>query len=124
MRRDIAQITGTFLGVEDHGILTCTLTVDYGGGRVQTIGGYSLDTPSKDSSDRVGTDYGMEFVARVMRTCGVRCWEHLVGRTIYVLQDLEPDAPTWGPSNVVGIEKLPTEPGGKFLFGDLAGEFI
>lgn len=126
MRQDIAKITGTMLGYEDHGILTCMLTVEYGGGSGQGIGGYCLDTPVKDDGRfvcRVGTAYGMEFVARVLRACGVDKWEDVKGRTIYVLQDLPEGEAAWGTSRVVGIENLPTERGERFIFADLAAEF-
>jgi hypothetical protein len=65
----------------------------------------------------------MEFVARLMRACGVSSWEKLVGRTIFVLQDLPEGASSLGTSSVVGIENLPTEPGERFVFADLASEF-
>lgn len=124
-RRDIAKITSTMLGVEDHGILTVWLTVDYGGSG-QGIGGYSLDGPTHDDDGkflgRVGSAFGMEFVARTMRACGVDKWEDLKGRTIYVLQDLPDDESAWGTSKVVGIENLPTERGERFIFADLAVE--
>lgn len=126
MRKDIAKITDTMLGVEDHGILTCYLTVDYGGSG-QLIGGYGLDNPVKDENGkflrREGTAFGMEFIARVIRACGVMKWEDVKGRTIYVLQDLEADSPAWGSSKVMGIENLPTEPGEQFIFQDLIDEF-
>lgn len=126
MRKDVAKITNTMLGYEDHGILSCMLTVDYGGAG-QGVGGYSLDTPIKGRDDkflrREGTAFGMEFVARVIEACGVKSWEQIKGRTIYVLQDLPEDAPTWGTSKVIGIENLPTEPGRQFIFQDLVDEF-
>lgn len=127
MRQDIAKITGTSLGYEDHGILSCMLTVTYGGGACQGVGGFSLDTPYKDANGkhlgRVGTGYGMEFVARVMRACGVSSWEKINGRTIYVLQDGEPGESMLGSSRVLGIENLPTEPGERFIFAELADHF-
>jgi 3D (Asp-Asp-Asp) domain-containing protein len=126
MRKDIAKIERTMLGYEDHGILSCMLHVTYGSSG-QGVGGYCLDTPIRDADDnfvcRMGTAYGMEFVARVIRACGVDTWEQIKGRTIYVLQDLEEGAPAWGTSRVVGIENLPTERGERFIFADLRDEF-
>lgn len=127
MRKDIAKITDTMLGTESHGIFTCYLTVDYGGSG-QSVGGYSLDTPIQDENGkhagRIGTGYGMEFIIRVMRACGVSKWEDVKGRTIFVLQDLEPDALALGTAKVLGIENLPTEKGEQFIFADLAKEFL
>lgn len=125
-RKDIAKITSTMLGVEDHGILTVWMTVSYGGSSGQGIGGYCLDEPTHDVdgkfTGRVGTTYGMEFVARIMRACGVDKWEDLKGRTIYVLQNIPEGRSTLGTSAVVGIENLPTERGERFVFADLAAE--
>lgn len=140
MRKDIAKIKSTFLGVEDHGILTCFLHVDYGSGG-QGIGGYSLDEPTWGTDDgfvvgsrpddhtarfagRRGTDFGMEFVRRVIKACGVDSWEKVTGRTIYVLQDLPEGSSALGTSKVLGIENLPTEPGEQFIFADLRKEFF
>lgn len=126
MRRDIAKITSTMLGYEDHGILTCYLTVDYGSGGCQGVGGYGMDMPIRDDDDRfvkrVGTAYGMEFVCRIIKACGVETWEQVKGRTIFVLQDLPEDASAWGTSRVIGIENLPTERGERFIFADLYEE--
>ncbi len=126
-RKDIAKIKSTMLGIEDHGILSCMIQVEYGGGSGQGIGGYCLDAPLRGADGkfikRVGTAYGMEFVARIMRACGVSKWEKLVGRTIFVLQNLPEGASALGTSNVVGIENLPTEPGERFVFADLLNDF-
>jgi hypothetical protein len=126
MRKDIAKIESTMLGYESHGILSCMLTVTYGSSG-QGVGGYCLDTPVHDDEGnfvcRVGTAYGMEFVARMIRACGVDTWEQIKGRTIYVLQDLDEGALGWGTARVLGIENLPTEPGERFVFADLRDEF-
>jgi hypothetical protein len=125
VRRDVAKITDTFLGWEDHGRLTVVLTVDYGGS-AQGVGGYALDEPLFEDGRfvrRVGTAYGMEFVAQVMRACGVDRWEAVKGRTVYVLQDLDEGDLSWGTSKVLGIEPLPTERGVPFIFDDLVEDF-
>lgn len=140
MRKNIAKITDTFLGRESHGILTCYLTVDYGGSG-QMIGGYGLDEPTWGTDDgfvvgdrpddptakfagRRGRAYGMEFVHRIIKACGVDSWEQIKGRTIYVLDDLPEDGSTVGSGKVIGIENLPTEPGERFIFDDLHIEFV
>lgn len=91
MSREIknALIEGTSLGYEDHGILTCSLHLTYGGSG-QSFGGYALDTwrgPRNSEGRRVGTAYGTEFIARVLATVGVMSWEHLKGK--YVRVDAE-----------------------------------
>lgn len=118
MKETIAKIERTMLGWEDHGILTCMLTVSYGGGSAQGIGGYTLDEPVRDGQNnfvgRRGTDYGMEFVARMIQACGVQTWEEVKGRTILVLHEDD----RWH-SPVIGIKPLPTEGGKEFIFDDL-----
>jgi hypothetical protein len=116
MEKKIAKITSTSLGMEDHGILTAYLELDYGG-TGQSTGGYGFDNPDKGSlRGRRGTAFGMEFVARIMWACGVSEWEKLKGRTILALFE---DNNFW---RVIGIENLPTEPGGQFVFADLVTE--
>lgn len=109
MRKEIARITSTMLGLEDHGILTFFLHVDYGG-KCQGIGGRLLSTgvPPRASSC-VG-----DLVLGILRACGVRRWEDLPGRTIYALFE---DGAGWS-DQPIGIENLPTEAGGQFLFAD------
>ena len=119
MQKEIAKIERTALGTEDHGIFTAHLFVNYGGSR-QGIGGYALDEwvgPRSSEGRRVGTAYGMEFVARIIRACGVRSWEEVAGRTIFVLRESD----QWN-AKVLGIENLPTEPGERFVFEDLLSE--
>jgi hypothetical protein len=118
----IAKVEETMLGVEDHGILTATLHVTYGGSG-QGIGGYALDNPDPDMGDsadtrRIGTAYGMEWIARCIRACGVDRWERIKGRTIIVLFESE----RFG-ARPIGIAPLPTEPGAPFIFADLTREF-
>jgi hypothetical protein len=78
-----AKITGTMLGTEDHGILSCFVYLEWKGAG-QGFGGYCLDTPIKDGKGkfkcRQGTAYGMEFISRILRTVGVDKWEDLKGK--------------------------------------------
>ena len=70
-----AKITGTMLGYEDHGILTCLLYLkqqSYG----QGFGGYRLDAPKGWS---IYTDF---WVKRILETVGVNKWEDLVGKYV------------------------------------------
>jgi hypothetical protein len=116
----IAKIAGTSLGWEDHGIFTLMLHLDYGGSG-QGAGGFALDEPRKGESGehigRYGTAFGMEFIARVMRACGVNEWGDVAGRTVIALRD-----PGYHGA-VIGIKPLPTEKGEPFVFGELSLEF-
>jgi len=82
-----AKITGTTLGYEDHGILTCFLHLDYGDSG-QGFGGWTLDNPVKDSEgkfiNRVGTEAGMMFIKEVIDVLEVKSWEKLKGEYIRV----------------------------------------
>lgn len=81
-----AKITGTMLGYEDHGILTCMVSLDYGGS-AQGFGGYGLDTPEKKGGKpytRRGTAYGMEFIRQILETVGAQTWEGLIGKFVRV----------------------------------------
>lgn len=72
------------LGVEDHGIFTCFLNLDYGG-LSQSFGGYALDKYDKKEDTRLGTAYGLEFIRRILATLEVSSWEKLPGTHIRVV---------------------------------------
>jgi len=77
-----AVIVDTFLGIEDHGIMTCWITLDYGGGSRQGFGGFILDTFDKLQDRRVGTSFGMSFIMRILEMVGVTRWEDLKGKHV------------------------------------------
>lgn len=115
MPEAIAKINNVKLGWESHGIFTCWLDLSYGGGHCQGAGGYSLDTPVHEGDEfivRKGTAYGMEWIIRVMKACGVDDWGEVKGRTILAVLDGERD-------RVIGIKPLPTEQGIPFMFSEL-----
>ena len=63
-----AQITGTFLGIEDHGIPTFILTLDYGGSGQ----GFGM-------RDLRHEKYGIDLLMDVLRVTGCKSWEDLPG---------------------------------------------
>ena len=77
-----ANITRTMLGIEDHGIMSYSLTLDYGGSG-QSFGGYCLDTPVKDDDGkflgRKGVAYGADTILKILETLEVSTWEKLPG---------------------------------------------
>jgi hypothetical protein len=84
-----AKIDSTMLGVEDHGIMTCMIGLDYGGSH-QGFGGYSFDGPKGRKSktgDRIGTAFGCEFIRRVLEVVGVETWEQLKGKHVRVKRE-------------------------------------
>jgi hypothetical protein len=76
-----AKITSTMLGIEDHGIMTFMLHLDYGGSG-QGAGGYVLDTPIKKNgkfSHRQGVAAGMDIILKILELLNVGKWEDLPG---------------------------------------------
>lgn len=116
MHQQIAKIESTFLGYEDHGIFTAMLHCDFGGSG-QGIGGFSLDSYEEEKKRRVGSAFGIDFIARTLEVCGVDSWEKVKGRTIFVLRESD----SWG-AKVLGIQSLPTEGKAIFIFDDLVKE--
>jgi hypothetical protein len=116
----IAKIRNVQLGWESHGIFTCQIDLDYGGSG-QGAGGYSLDGPRHDENGkflgRVGTAYGMEWIIRLMRACGVEDFAQVKGCTVIALRE-----DGYG-GMVYGIKPLPTESGEPFMFNELAAEY-
>jgi hypothetical protein len=78
-----AVIKSTMLGLEDHGIMSCMLHLDYGG-TCQGFGGYALDEWNEPLKARIGTGYGLEFIKRILATVGVESWEKLSGSHVRV----------------------------------------
>lgn len=76
-----AIIKSVNLGIEDHGILTCFLHLEFDSAG-QGFGGYSLDTYDEKLKKRVGHAFGTQFILRVLETVGVDNWEDLEGKTI------------------------------------------
>ena len=84
-----AKIESARIEREDHGIMTCFLSLNYGGAS-QGFGGYGLDEPVRKDGEfigRRGTAYGMEFIIRILDTVGVDRWDQLVGQHIRVEQN-------------------------------------
>lgn len=85
VKTENAEIMSTMLGTEDHGIMTCYLHLKYDGGG-QGFGGLSFDSPVLGEDGRfkrrMGNSFGLEFIARVLRTVGVDKWEALPGKFV------------------------------------------
>lgn len=77
------KITNTFLGKEDHGILTCYLTIE-GAGFGVIIGGYALDGYDKEKQKRIPTQQGFELINRILEVVGVSSWEELNDKHIRI----------------------------------------
>ena len=77
-----AIIKDTFLGFDDHGILTFYITLDYGGS-CQSFGGRGLCMPKFDHENRyicrVGSAFGTELILQTLKVLEVDNWEKLKG---------------------------------------------
>lgn len=93
-----ALITGTMLGVEDHGIMTFFVYLEWDGGGVG-FGGYALDEYDQELKKRVGVGYSMDLLKQIMEVVGVETWEKLKGKHVRV------DSEGWG-GKALGIGNL------------------
>lgn len=74
-----AEITDTFLGIEDHGIMSFNIqTMSDGCG--QGFGGYGLDQHNKITKKRDGWGGGVMMLRGILETIGVSKWEDLKGK--------------------------------------------
>lgn len=109
--RRIGKVVSAFLGYEDHGLLTMSVTYDYGSAS-QCLGNFAFGRrDGYDASARedewqrgwlVSNAYGMRFLQRLLDAHGVESWSGLVGRTVFV---------TATHTAILAIEPLPTERG-------------
>jgi hypothetical protein len=76
-----AKITNTMLGVEDHGILTFYVTLEWRGG-TQSLGGFALDQYNGEDKDRLGFGAGLTAIRKILETVGVERWEQLKGQLV------------------------------------------
>ena len=107
----LGKIESVMLGIEDHGILTCSLTFNFGGS-VQSFGGYSLHSFDEEEKERVEHAAGTDFILCILKACGVNNWEDIKGKVMYALYDSE----RYG--QIMGIRALPFEEGGTFLISE------
>jgi hypothetical protein len=115
MIETIAKIESTFLGIEDHGILTCSIGLNYGHS-AQGFGQYSWDQRMPDGSYK-GSPLIAIFIRKVLEVAGVDQWEKLVGKTIFALHN---DGDPYGL--VRGIKSLPTEGNREFVFDTIMND--
>ncbi|MGY3748096.1 hypothetical protein ACWN8P_12630 [Vagococcus salmoninarum] len=76
-----AIVTSSFLGREDHGILTFYLTLK-GKGWGVSVGGYALDEYSQELKVRVPVQKGFQAIAEILKVIGVDSWEKIPGTSI------------------------------------------
>jgi hypothetical protein len=82
-----AKITATSLGLEDHGIFTANLCLEFDGGGCW-FGGWALDDKpvepmaKGEAGRRRGTAYGLDAIMLLLRVLGVSKWEDVKGQFV------------------------------------------
>lgn len=76
-----AKIVGTTLGIEDHGIMTFYLHIEFVKSAC-SFGGYSLDSYDKKVKRRIASAAGLQAIIEILKCVGVSKWEDLVGTYI------------------------------------------
>lgn len=87
-----ARIRSTMLGIEDHGIMTFFLNLEWSGAG-QGFGGYCLD----GKSGTVGHSKSIISIRRILEVVGVEKWEDLKGKLVRIRKDDE-----WGQIKAIG----------------------
>lgn len=77
-----ARIEDTFLGREDHGILTFTIGLNTDRYMCQ-YGGFSLDRTASDGTHEY-YPAGLEAISKLIEVVGARSWEDLRGRLVRI----------------------------------------
>jgi hypothetical protein len=71
---EICEIFSTFLGFQDHGIMTFDLQLKRASFS-RGIGGYAIE------------GHAGAWIREVLKTVGVRSWEHVQGKTVFAIID-------------------------------------
>jgi hypothetical protein len=79
-----AKISNTMLGIEDHGILTFSLSLTWGAAG-QGFGGYALDQGAGQKS----SGKCMLSIRKLLETVGVNKWEDLKGQLVRIRKQSE-----------------------------------
>lgn len=79
-----AEISSTMLGIEDHGIMTFSLSMKWGACG-QSFGGYCLD----GKGGEIGHEKSILCLRRIIETVGVEKWEDLKGKLVRIKKESE-----------------------------------
>ena len=81
-----AKITRTFLGREDHGIMTFSIHVHTDAYDVG-VGYYAIDGYDRETKSRNFTAKGLEAISKIRDVVGVDTWEQLPDKYIRIKDD-------------------------------------
>ena len=114
MTKELATIKSASLEMQERGILTFWIIVDYENGCSQGVGGIALDTWYEVKGTRKGTAYGCELIRQLLLCMNVNDFSEMAGKNIFVLgegQDL-----SFTPK---GIQALRSDGGKKVVFNEI-----
>lgn len=80
------KIESTMLGIEDHGIFTCLISVSAGSSHY-SVGGYALDEHDKNKGYRPCSEKSIAFIRKLLDVVGVYYWEELKGKHMRVIRN-------------------------------------
>jgi hypothetical protein len=78
-----AVIVSTSLSIEDHGLLSAWLHLEFAGGG-QGFGGYALYLPKDYKHNKSVPNFAGHFIFRCLQIAGGGQWSKLPGRTIRI----------------------------------------
>lgn len=78
------KIHSTMLGIEDHGIMTFFVNIDFDGSG-QGFGGYALD----GQAGKKGHSKSIQCIRKILETVGVEKWEDLEGKYVRIRKEAE-----------------------------------
>lgn len=81
--RLLGKVDSTFLGVEDHGIMSFMIRFDFGTIH-QGFGNYALDNWIEEKKKRIGTASGMDAIMQILKVFNVDSWEKIRGKICWV----------------------------------------
>jgi len=110
MDKELGKVSYVKLEIEDHGMLTCTVGLVFGGSG-QGFGGFRLDEYNKETKRHEGAACGTDWILRLMRCFAVSDLESIKGRTVYALRN----APC---ETIIGLEPPSFDGGERFLIPD------
>ena len=116
LHEEIGRVTGARMFIEDHGILTFFVDLEFGAGG-QGFGGYCLDSYDESKKRRVGTAAGIDLILRLMNFFMVDELGKAKGCVVVALRE-EP----YG--QVVGLRRMPFDGGASFLISEWKAEWF
>lgn len=89
MIKKLAKIREASLNMQDRGIFTFWIHVDYEDGCSQGVGGIALDDWDESERARKGTAFGCEVIRQILLCLGVDDFSQMKGKMIWVIGEGE-----------------------------------